>query len=1005
MDNMSKEFDEFFNEKDVADEDAALDAVKKRRGRPKKDQALPDLGGDAPAALPDLETGDASTLPDLDADGAGGLPDLTGQDFVLPDISLEQLSSGELPEIVLVDSSADDGQHLLEPLPELEPERVERIRDSSGDFSSDYETAITDDEHEITYAENEPEEEEEEQDIDAMLASMAAVNEAIESGEDNYFDVYEDGELDVLHNFKLDEILGDAIDMGASDVHLSADDKVSFSILGAIHRLDIYPDVTGTMMQRLQQSILSNVLEDSFINELELDTSYQLKEGKHRGRRTRLSVGKSKGEIFMVFRIVANTMPRPHELGVTGDLLEWINLPNGLVMMNGPTGTGKALRLDTPIPTPSGFKTMGELAVGDVLYDSKMQPCRVSWVSSIDEKPVLYAVKLSDGQVIYADGNHKWIVSSHDTRNSPRHPKVVRINARKEHCLEDAKKLLEISSRFTDEVFLSADALFTVLEREKVTSEFHSSHTVYMTLRYLSCPYVMGVGSKKNVYPAATAFRFLSKSLEEKFTPVSDVLYTQTTEELLATGLTINGRSNFAIPVVAANNEDAIELPINPYVLGAWLGDGSSDRGSIASGFSDYEEMMAILATRWQGIVLPVKRERAVEIKLQHEEDGVPFRTILRSTNLYLNKHIPDIYFNASYEQRLELLRGLMDTDGSVDKRSGIATFSGKNERLVSDVARLVRSLGFKTSLSKKKAACTTKDGNRKDCGFSWNLNFVTNEEVFALSRKRKFLPASVSERQKWLYIKEIVEVSPDDENYGAVRCIAVDSEDHSFLCHDYVVTHNSTTLASMLQEIQFTRAQKIITLERPIEYVFGTEGEALITQREVGRDARSFANALTSAMRQAPDIIMVGEVRNRLEVNELLRAAETGHLAISTMHTNSAATTINRIKSLYEGDDQLRILASLSDVSRGFANQVLLPTLDGKSRFAVREVLTVDEEVAALIAEGDVKGIRDYQEARNATMEHALAEAALSQQCTYEAAKAQAPNPRLFDKIVQESS
>lgn len=968
MDNMSNDFDELFSD----GEEVALEAVRGSGGgrlsASSLEEALPDLSG----ALPAPE-----------------------EEWALPDLDLDVLSSGELPEVVLMDAH-DDGEHLIERRPVAEVERVERIVDASGDFSSDYESSIVDDEDVMAG------EEEVEQDFDSMLASMVGNSiDSAESEENHYFDVYEQGELDVLHNFKLDEIIGDAIDMGASDIHLSADDLVSFSILGEIHRMDIYSEMSGTMTQRLQQTILSNVLEDSFINELELDTSYVLKEGPHRGRRTRLSVGKSKGEIFMVFRVVANKMPRPHELGVSGELLDWINLPNGLVMMNGPTGTGKALRLDTPIPTPSGFKTMGELAVGDVLYDSKMRPCRVSWVSSIDEKPVLYAVKLSDGQVIYADGNHKWIVSSHDTRNSPRHPKVVRINARKEHCLEDAKKLLEISSRFTDEVFLSADALFTVLEREKVASEFHSSHTVYMTLRYLSCPYVMGVGSNKNVYPAATAFRFLSKSLEEKFTPVSDVLYTQTTEELLAAGLTFNGRSNFAIPVVAANNEDSIELPINPYVLGAWLGDGSSDRGSIASGFSDYEEMMAILATRWQGIVLPVKRERAVEIKLQHEEDGVPFRNILRSTNLYLNKHIPDIYFNASYEQRLELLRGLMDTDGSVDKRSGIATFGGKNERLVSDVARLVRSLGFKTSLSKKKAACTTKDRDRKDCGFSWNLNFVTNEEVFALSRKRKFLPASVSERQKWLYIKEIVEVSPDDENYGAVRCIAVDSEDHSFLCHDYVVTHNSTTLASMLQEIQFNRAQKIITLEKPIEYVFGTEGKALITQREVGRDCRSFASGLTSAMRQAPDIIMVGEVRNRLEVNELLRAAETGHLAISTMHTNSAAATINRIKSLYEGDDQLRILASLSDVARGFANQVLLKTMDGKGRFAVREVLSVDEDVAKFIENGDVHAIRGYQEEKGITMEHALAQAVVDGLCTRDAALAQSPYPRLFNKLI----
>jgi len=214
--------------------------------------------------------------------------------------------------------------------------------------------------------------------------------------------------------------------------------------------------------------------------------------------------------------------------------------------------------------------------------------------------------------------------------------------------------------------------------------------------------------------------------------------------------------------------------------------------------------------------------------------------------------------------------------------------------------------------------------------------------------------------------------------------------------------TGKSSTLASLIHKIQMDRACKIITVERPVEFMYGTEGKALITQREVGRDTRTFAGALTSAMRQAPDIIMIGEVRNQTEVNELLRAAETGHLAISTMHTNSAPATVNRIRSLYQGDDQIRILGSLSENVRGFANQVLLQSKDGESRFAVREILNVDEEVSRMILHADIEGIKQYQIDREITMEHALVRAVSEDRCEVDAARRQATSIIRFNELLK---
>jgi len=213
-----------------------------------------------------------------------------------------------------------------------------------------------------------------------------------------------------------------------------------------------------------------------------------------------------------------------------------------------------------------------------------------------------------------------------------------------------------------------------------------------------------------------------------------------------------------------------------------------------------------------------------------------------------------------------------------------------------------------------------------------------------------------------------------------------------------------STTLSSLIQEMQFNRPNKIITIEKPVEFVYGVKPgqKALIVQREVGRDARSFGNALTSAMRQAPDIILVGEVRNRQEIDELLRAAETGHLAISTLHTTSCPATINRIRSMYEGDEQLRVLATLADNLRGMMTQTLVKSPDGRTQSAVREVLQVDSEVKEMILRGDVLEISEYMKKKGITMAHELVKAVGRGKVDYFGARSKAPEPLYFDELAK---
>lgn len=165
-----------------------------------------------------------------------------------------------------------------------------------------------------------------------------------------------------------------------------------------------------------------------------------------------------------------------------------------------------------------------------------------------------------------------------------------------------------------------------------------------------------------------------------------------------------------------------------------------------------------------------------------------------------------------------------------------------------------------------------------------------------------------------------------------------------------------STTLASMIEEINKTRKAHIITIEDPVEFLF-IDKKSLIEQREIGIDTKSFANALKHVLRQDPNVILVGEMRDPETIATVLTAAETGHLVFSTLHTSSAAEAVERIVDVFEGSKQKQILIQLSAVLRGIVSQQLLPTTDGK-RVAAREILVNTPAVANLIRENNIAQI-----------------------------------------------
>ncbi|MHB2021337.1 MAG: type IV pilus twitching motility protein PilT, partial [Candidatus Xenobia bacterium] len=161
-----------------------------------------------------------------------------------------------------------------------------------------------------------------------------------------------------------------------------------------------------------------------------------------------------------------------------------------------------------------------------------------------------------------------------------------------------------------------------------------------------------------------------------------------------------------------------------------------------------------------------------------------------------------------------------------------------------------------------------------------------------------------------------------------------------------------TTTLASLIEQINCTHREHIITLEDPIEFVY-EQKLCVVTQREVGKQTLNFANALKSALRQDPDVILVGEMRDLETISLALTCAETGHLVFGTLHTTDAAQTVDRVVDVFPPYQQQQIRVQLGGALKAVICQNLLPRADGQGRAAAREIMFVTTGIANLIREG----------------------------------------------------
>jgi len=365
---------------------------------------------------------------------------------------------------------------------------------------------------------------------------------------------------------------------------------------------------------------------------------------------------------------------------------------NRFVIVNASRQVGKALALDTPVPTPAGWTTMGQLKDNDVVFGSNGEPTRVVRAHDILYNRTCYEIEFSSGEKIIADEDHRWWAQSHYDRC---HKRVGRIYTTKE---------------------------------------------------------------------------FLNK-------------------------LTVNQKYpqlNYSVPSAPAFEYPERDLLVDPYLLGYWLGDGFSRAPALSVSRFDVEE-----ARRCLDIDPDIIREEITQpdghyilwINQDKYKDGKRLITLLRELNVYRNKHIPEVYLRSSKAQRLELLKGLMDTDGSTVGKKCV--FYNTNEQLADEALELVRSLGLhatKNVFLKNMNPKQTKIGKPM-----FRITFSSPFPVFKFKRKIDKQNCNVSIKQVNHYIKNITKIQS-----VPVRCITVDAEDELFTIGKTNIVSANTTLMTI---------------------------------------------------------------------------------------------------------------------------------------------------------------------------------------------------------------
>lgn len=424
-----------------------------------------------------------------------------------------------------------------------------------------------------------------------------------------------------------------------------------------------------------------------------------------------------------------------------------------------------------------------------------------------------------------------------------------------------------------------------------------------------------------------------------------------TVEELLNSGIGNICGNRVSLKYWIPNNQpierEEQDYYLNPYVLGVLIGDGCLTERQLTISSNDsfiVEKVSSLLNVEnivkrssihtysWYFVISDRMYEK--RNKLVSTADVLSEIPELDNMHSY-EKFIPDIYKYGSIEQRYKLLQGLFDTDGTVDKYRARVSFSTTSKQLVDDIQEVLWSLGISSTVEVDNRL----SGPHKHIGYTIYVrtSFQVKKKLFTLPRKlnriidyEEYHKDTNKKVRTYDFIGiQSIEKLDKQEN---MTCICVDDAEHLYqVSNQYIVTHNSSTMAACINT--FSQKGDVLdntvwsTLEDPIEYRFESTDSFKITQKEMGEDFREFADGIKVALREHPNCILVGEIRDKYSISSAIEASRTGHLTMTTFHADDVAGTLRRL--LYHLDNSSDLTYDLIANMRCIVSQHLIPQAD----------------------------------------------------------------------------
>lgn len=427
-------------------------------------------------------------------------------------------------------------------------------------------------------------------------------------------------------------------------------------------------------------------------------------------------------------------------------------VPGSAVVLSGEPGSGKALDLDTPLPTPEGWTTMGEVKIGDYLFDEQGQPCPVLAVSEIMHNREVYKVHFSDGSSILADGNHLWVIWEYSTCKA--YDRIRQID----------------SPSFPKEwstwgMSLESSHLWSQDERQAIAS---------MRQDGMTC---LKIGMKLGRSVNAIQQQWNRPPLMFGKENINRV---KTTKQI-AQNLHLHGVNNYCIPLAKSLNHAEKTLPIDPWVMGYLLGDGDTARaGRVACDPQD---------RAW----LIKEFRKAGYDAVAYSDDGHfgvrKLSTLWREAGIVGKKHIPSMYLHASQAQRIQIVQGLIDSDGHVDNH-GSYRFTNTNRSLIDGFFELIVSLGLKAQIYSRQGRIR----NGVESAKSYEVAVPADRALARLPRKLNKARHNWKREQSCRYIVNVKKVSS-----RPVRCLQIASASKLFLAGEAMIPTHNSTLSSMV--------------------------------------------------------------------------------------------------------------------------------------------------------------------------------------------------------------